>query len=116
MGASQPSEPPPATTTLSPLQALYAERARRLEGQEQQQRIADAAEARAKARARREAVAADPTKAEQRKYAEAQKAVKGQTEIQRNNIRATIADDRARMKERKEQERLARMAEASAQD
>ena len=92
--------------SASPLAALFAERAARFEGSEREQRLEDRAEARAKAEARKAAIAADPTKAQQRKWAEEVKVQKNREKIQRNYVLAQIEDDKRARMERIQQERL----------
>ena len=76
----------PDPISSSPLVSLFAERAARFEGSERAQRLADRAEARAKAEARKAAVAADPTKTEQRKYAEEMKKTKVSCLLSRESV------------------------------
>ena len=92
--------------SASPLAALFAERAARFEGSEREQRLEDRAEARAKAEARKAVIAADPTKAEQRKWAEEVKKQKNRDRIQRDYVLAQIEDDKRARTERIKQERL----------
>ena len=95
-----------ATISQSPLAALFADRAARFEGSEREQRLADLAEARAKVEARKAAIAADPTKAEQRKWADEVKEQKNKEKTQRNYVLAQIEDDKRARMERIKQERL----------
>ena len=95
-----------ATISQSPLAALFADRAARFEGSEREQRLADRAEARAKVEARKAAIAADPTKAEQRKWADEVKEQKNKEKTQRDYFLAQIEDDKRARMERTKQERL----------
>lgn len=80
---------------MNPLAALFAERAQRLESQQREQEVTEAAETRARARARREAVAADPAKAEQAKYAREVEQAQKEDKTFWKNVMADFADDRA---------------------
>ena len=94
------------TVSQSPLAALFAQRAARFEGSEREQRLADRAEAKAKVEARKAAIAADPTKAEQRKWANEVKEQKNKEKTQRDYVLAQIEDDKRARMERTKQERL----------
>ncbi|KAL8925930.1 MAG: hypothetical protein Q9208_003243 [Pyrenodesmia sp. 3 TL-2023] len=108
---STPSSTTPATpSTSNSLASLFAERASRLESQERQRKVSEQQEARAKAKARQESIAADPTKLEQRKHAEAMKKRMDAEKAQKELLRKRIEEDRKVRKERSEQQRLRREA------
>lgn len=106
----------PQQPAVNSLAALFAERAQRLEGQQREQVVTEAADTRAKARARREAVAADPAKAEQAKYAKEVEQAQKKDKVVRKNIMANIADDRAAVRERTHWEKMARMSQQQSTD
>lgn len=101
---------------MNPLAALFAERAQRLEAQQREQEVTKAADTRARARARREAVAADPAKAEQAKYAREVEQAQKEDKIVRKNVMADFADDRAAVTERAHREKRARMSKQNPTD
>ncbi|KAL8906641.1 MAG: hypothetical protein Q9207_001895 [Kuettlingeria erythrocarpa] len=106
---SAPS-PPAAASTSNSLAALFAERGARLESQQRQRKADEQQEARTKAKARLETLAADPAKAEQRKHAEEVKKRMGAEKAQKELLRKRIEEDRKVRQERNEQARLRRGA------
>lgn len=106
----------PQQSAVNPLAALFAERAQRLEAQQREQVVTEAADTRARARARREAVASDPAKAEQAKYAKEVEQAQKKDKVVRKNIVANIADDRAAVRERTHREKMARMSKQKSTD
>lgn len=101
------ASPSPPTST-NPLASLFAERASRLEAQHQKRRLEEREASRAKAKAREEAIAADPTKAEQRRYAEEMKVQLLKEKEAKEVILKRIECDKIARKERAENERLRR--------
>lgn len=99
-----------STPSLNPLASLFAERGARLESQQRQRKEVERADSKAKARARQEAIATDPTKAEQRKYAEDMKIKMGKEKAQKELLLKRIEEDKKERNERTEQQRLRREA------
>lgn len=101
---SSPSHP----TQPNPLASFFAERATRLEAQHQKRRLEEREASRAKAKAREEAIAADPTKAEQRKYAEEMKGQLLKEKEAKEVVLRRIEGDKIARRERAEEVRLRR--------
>ena len=104
--SNPPSPPLPAQS--NPLASLFAERAARLEAQHQKRRLEEREACRAKAKAREEAIAADPTKAEQRKYAEEMKEQLLKEKEAKEVVLRRIEADKIARRERAEEVKLRR--------
>ena len=98
----------PLQAQTNPLASLFAERAARLEAQLQKRRIEEREAARAKAKAREETIAADPTKAEQRKYAEDMKEQLLKKKEAKEVLLRRIEADKIARREKAEQIKLRR--------
>ena len=98
-------------STQSPLQALFAARAAREEARQQIMRVTEREELRVKNEARKEAIANDPAKAEQAKYAKEMKAKLEKEAIEKQNVLASIEADKIARREKAEMIRLRRIAE-----
>lgn len=89
-----------------PLQSFFAERAARHEARQREQKLLDRQERKAQAQAQKEAVANDPTKAEQLKYAKEVGEQLKKDKAEKMKILARIEDDKVVRKEKAEQTRL----------
>lgn len=106
---SPATEPPvPVPSPSNQLASLFADRAARLEAHQSARRLEEREEARAKTRARQEAVAKDPAKAEQRKHAEAMKAKLAKEKEAKEMVKRRIESDRREREARIEMERMNR--------
>ena len=102
-------------STQSPLAALFAERAAREEAREKRMRDAERAEKKAKAKARQEAVAKDPSRAEQWRNVEKMKAELEEDALAKQRALASIEADKALRREKAEETRRMRLQELEAQ-
>ena len=122
--ANDDAAPSSSNTQNARIQAMLAERARRLEADKKAKEVAAKKEAEARAKARKEADANAPSSSSsnanidpaERKYAEELRHRKQQDAEERRRILKRIEDDRRERKEREAQERQARLlAQTQAQ-
>ena len=128
-----PSTPTPTPVTETPstssatintarptstVQDLLTERRQRLEKDKKDKDAAEKAEKKAKADARRDAVANDPlsAKAKQASYAQQQRKRQQEAKLERERILKEIENDKAARKEKEEQRKALARAEAEGDD
>lgn len=104
--ANIPDHEPSAPSSIA---SLFAERAALHEARQREKKLTDLKERKAQALAQKEAIAKDPTRAEQQKYVKEVEEQLKKDKVEREKILARINDDKMVRKEKAEQTKMKRM-------